>query len=218
MVVGDAGFEAVFAVGSAEASGVGELQAEEEVVGGVGATLFAVAVEECLGEALHGLEVFGSVVELVWVGPALGDDGEGFAAPDELGSGESEVSPASNGVLRGGAVGFGVPAFHWMDAPAVADGAVAYLDRLGQGGTFGGREDLIVAGESGGDLFEVLAELLDGFETADALEVDCHVTVRFLMGDVWFGKVTRERISESSVRTTCQGGGRVAGEHWLLSG
>lgn len=81
---------------------------------------------------------------LVWVGAAIGLHGSGFATPDELRAAKAEVPPTAKRVLRRRAIAVGVPTFHGMDAPAIADLETTDDDRLGQWRTFGGRQNAIV--------------------------------------------------------------------------
>ena len=78
----------------------------------------------------------------VWLGFArpIGLHGGGLAAPDELGAAAAEVAPAAERVLAGRAVAIGVPAFHRMNAPAIADAAAGDRHRLGQRRTLRGRK------------------------------------------------------------------------------
>ncbi len=63
--------------------------------------------------------------ELVGVGPALIGDGGRLAAPDQLGTACAEPPPPAEQDVGGPAVGARIPAFHRMDAPAVAERAAA---------------------------------------------------------------------------------------------
>ena len=70
--------------------------------------------------------------QLVGVGAAVLADGDGFAAPDQLGAAQAEVVPAPSGQLAGPAVERAVPAFHRQDAPAIAGAQAARLERPGE--------------------------------------------------------------------------------------
>src|SRR5688572_16280098 len=74
---------------------------------------------------------------LVRVGPSIGLDGGGFASPDELCAAQAEVSPAAERVRRRGAISIGVPAFHRMDAPAIAQVEWSDVNRRGKWRAFG---------------------------------------------------------------------------------
>src|SRR6266542_601201 len=58
--------------------------------------------------------------------------GECFAAPDQFGAAFAEMFPAAQCVLGGLAGGGSIPAFHGVDAPAVADDEAANIQRLGE--------------------------------------------------------------------------------------
>jgi hypothetical protein len=122
---------------SQKSPGSGELEADEEVVGGAGAEALAVGALEDIEEVAGPLFGAGDVVvddaDLEGVGAAVFADGEGLAAPDELGAGAAEVLPAAEGVGGGEAALRAVPPFHGVDAPAVADAEVVDGERLGEG-------------------------------------------------------------------------------------
>ena len=130
MVIKKDGVEPAALVRPRESARVRQLQADEEVVGAAVAALmfldqrFAQGGE--IGERFLGQE------QLVRLGPAVGAHGHGLAAPDQLGPARAEAPPAPQRPLAGPAVGFGVPALHRQDAEAVADGASADDERLGQ--------------------------------------------------------------------------------------
>ena len=69
---------------------------------------------------------------LVGIRPAVGLDRGGFATPNPLRAAQAEVPPATQCVGRRRAVGIGVPAFHRMNAPAIADRKAADVERRRQ--------------------------------------------------------------------------------------
>ncbi len=118
MMVGDPRFEA-FIVRAREAAGVGELQADEQIV--VGAERFAMGVAAGGQQIGQAVAVARRGERLIGIRPAVGLHGGRFAAPDQLGAAQAEVPPAAQRVRRRRAIAVGVPAFHRMDAPAIAD-------------------------------------------------------------------------------------------------
>ena len=132
VAVGDDRLRAVLAEGPAEPPGVGQLQACHQAF--VGTEPLPVSAPEQpvqLGDAAGRLR---GADQLVRVGPPLGADGAGLAAPDQLGPRDPEVAPALPHQIRGPAVTGPVPALHGMDGEAVPDAqAASGLDRLRQG-------------------------------------------------------------------------------------
>ena len=171
MAEGDAGFEAGLVVGLAEAAGVGELEADDEVVGGAVALL--VLGDEGFAEPGEAGLVGLVDDELVGVGAAVGPDGHGFAAEDELGAALAEALPAAEDVGGDAAGGGAVPAFHGVDGAAVAEALAVDGDGregLGQGrGAAGG--DGVFAGQLYAERDDVGAEFGDGPEGGDAREL-----------------------------------------------
>ena len=165
VAVEGAGLEGRAGVGAAEAARVGELEADAQV-GGV-AEAFAVGRDEGLAQAGDGGQRGFVEQELVGVGAAIVADGDGLAAPDELGAAEAEALPAAGSQLCGPAVEFAVPALHGQDAPAVADGAEVGVEGLGEGRSGRGQQR-IVERQVGADALEVGAELLDAAQARDA--------------------------------------------------
>ena len=66
--------------------------------------------------------------------------------------------PAPHGMLRGTAVARCVPAFHGVNAPAVAHREIADPDRLGQRRALGRRKDLLVQGNRHAETVEILGQ------------------------------------------------------------
>ena len=97
------------AVGSGPASGVGELEADDEVVVAPGG-----AVRVLQAEAEVAQQPDRAVVddELVGVGPPVVADGHRLAAPDELGPALAEALPPAADEVGRPAVGGAVPALH----------------------------------------------------------------------------------------------------------
>jgi hypothetical protein len=148
---------------------VRELEADEEVVEPTGR--LAVAVEAGLEEQL---EPFGGAVgvvvdhaDLVRVRAAVALHGERLAAPDQLRAAASEMVPPADRVLGGLAVGRAVPAFHRVDAPAVADDEPADVHWLRERAARGGGEDLGVDGQVRPDRAQVRGERRDVLQVSD---------------------------------------------------
>ena len=110
---------------------MGELQADQQVVGG--AVALPVLVDQRAaqpGEAVDGVL---ADAELVGVGAAGVLDGHRLASPYELGAAAAEGAPAPLDQVRGPPVGGSVPSLHGLHAEAVAHGpAVREGQRLGQ--------------------------------------------------------------------------------------
>ena len=144
---------------------MGELEADAQVVGV--AEAFAVGRDEGLAQGGDGGQRGFVEQELVGVGAAIVADGDGLAAPDELGAAEAEALPAAGSQLCGPSVEFAVPALHGQDAPAVADGAEVSVEGPGEGRSGRGQQR-IVERQVGADGVEVGAELFDAAQARDA--------------------------------------------------
>src|SRR5579862_7958091 len=127
MVIEDSGFLLFFVVWPAKSAAMGKLKADEEIVG-IG-EMPAVGIEEIFQEMPDALFGPGVVVvdhaNLVWIGSAVGLNGEGFPAPDELCAGLTEMPPAADAILGGLAIGGTIPPFHGVYAPAISNGKTA---------------------------------------------------------------------------------------------
>src|SRR5690606_15604220 len=66
------------------------------------------------------------------VGTAVGLDSRGFASPDELRAADAEVPPAAENMCGRRSVTVRIPAFHRMNAPAIANSIRTELERPGQ--------------------------------------------------------------------------------------
>src|SRR5262249_43377086 len=82
--------------------------------------------------------------ELIWIGPAVALDGESLAAPNELAAAFAKMLPTADCVFTRPAVGRAVPAFHRMNAPAVADAESADIERLRQRTALGRRQNTLI--------------------------------------------------------------------------
>ena len=141
-MIGDAGFPANLVIGAAEASRVGKLESNEEVVGG--AEVFGMSIRECGEKLAESILISGSGQSLVRVGPPVGLNGSGFASPDELGPTQAKVAPAAESEFGGGTVRICIPTFHGVNAPAVADLYAANLYGLCKwGGLLSGEHGLV---------------------------------------------------------------------------
>ena len=112
--------------GVAPAAGVGQLQADDQVV-----PAEALPVGRS-GRGQQALEVgrrLRADEELARVRPPFGDDGGRFA-PDELGAAGAEALPAAEGQFARAAVQGGVAALHGVDRQPVARGERADAQRL----------------------------------------------------------------------------------------
>ena len=107
------------APGPCPATGVRELQSDQQVVGR------PEALDVCVHEDAPEVgEVAGRVradAELVRVGPALRRHRHGLAPPDQLGATTAEPRPAASDQVGGPAVAGAVPALHRQDRPTIAD-------------------------------------------------------------------------------------------------
>src|SRR5579872_5703277 len=128
MAIEDARFGFAGDVGAAVATGVGELQADDEAVGAAHRAF--VLFHESGAHAGEAAARVRRDDDLIGIGTAGVIDGGGFAAPDELGAALAEALPAADGVVAGIAVGRAVPAFHGIYGDAITDLYIATLDRF----------------------------------------------------------------------------------------
>ena len=165
--------------GLAEPPGVGELQADQQVVGG--AVALPVLVDQRAAQAGQIVDGVLADAELVGVGAAGVLDGHRLASPDQLGAAPAEGAPAPLDQVRGPPVGGAVPSLHGLHAEAVAHGAAVRKGQrlrqrpggiaLGEGKLFGDAE-----------LVQVLGELLCGLQRCDATIRRCHTATLTRIG------------------------------------
>ena len=110
-----------------EASGVGQLEGDDSI--GVRAVGLTVGRSNGVDEESESPLPERRAEELPGIGTAIGDHGHRLSPPDELGSTDSEVAPATQQRVGGAPVCGCVPALHRMDAPPVADDASADCER-----------------------------------------------------------------------------------------
>ena len=143
VAIEDARLGLVRSVGAAVAAGVGELEADDEVVGAAHGAF--VLFDEGGAHAGEAVACVRGDDDLIWVRAACVIDGGGFATPDEFGAALAEALPAADGVVGGIAVGSAVPAFHGINGDAIADFYIATLDGFEE--RRARAVDFIVAGE-----------------------------------------------------------------------
>ena len=128
MVVGNLWLKSLLIVRSGEASGMSQLQSNQQVVSAADVFQMSLLKENSQPfQIAHCLRVD---QELVGVGTTVGSDSHCFTAPDEFRSAESEILPATTGQVCRTAVSCSVPAFHRQDTPAIADSAANRTQRL----------------------------------------------------------------------------------------
>ena len=175
----DPGLGARLVRGAAEAPGVGELQADQQVV--AGSVALPVLVDQRAAQAGQVVDGVLADAELVGVGAAGVLDGHRLAPPDELGAASAEGAPAPLDQFRGPPVGGAVPSLHGLHAEPVAHGAAV---RQGQG--LGQRAGGIALGEGElpGDAepVQVFGELLGGLQRRDATVRGCHAVTLARIG------------------------------------
>ena len=121
MAEGHPGLEAGLLVGAAEAPGVGQLEAHQEVVAPPEGPL--VGRHQGLAQAGDPGGVLLVEDQLVGVGPPVRAHRHRLAPPDQLGPAEAEALPAPEHRRRDAPRGRPVPALHGLRAPAVPDPA-----------------------------------------------------------------------------------------------
>ena len=168
VAVGHAGFPALLVMRTAEPAGVGELEADDQVVDRTPAS-------EVLG--LEDADEFGdaSLVlliddQLVHVRATIGAHGHGLGTADQLRTARAEALPASLHLLGDAASRGAVPAFHRVDGDTVTDGLAVDLraaDWLREGITSTGFNGVLER-QVGSDAGAMGAEISDSLERRDA--------------------------------------------------
>ena len=142
VAVGDDRFEFGIVVRLAEATRMGELQADDDVVS-VFAGRFFVRGDDALA---HGRDIALALLghdELLGIGAAVGAHGASLAAPQELGAGKTEAPPAAFGVLGRAAVALAIPAFHRLNRQTMADGHSVEFERRAERRLWPMRDDVV---------------------------------------------------------------------------
>src|SRR5204863_188455 len=125
-------FELFLVVGTAESTGVGELQTDQEIVGlshrrAVG---FQTRVEKNPRAFFGALHVVIDHTDLVRIGATITLNRKCLTPPDQFTTTPPEVFPSPNRMLARLTRGRAVPAFHRVYTPSIADDKTADIDRL----------------------------------------------------------------------------------------
>src|SRR5258706_11116079 len=96
-----------------------ELKADHQIV--CGAIEFLVSGHQGFADPRQARFVVFADNELVWVGPAIGSHGHGFAAVNEFCAALAESMPAPHDLVGYPAAGSAIPAFHWLNGKAITD-------------------------------------------------------------------------------------------------
>ena len=143
VVVEHTGLHPRIVIGLAETARMGELQTDHEIL--VVSHGLAVRLHQRFAQAGDVGLVAGVHDQLARIGTAVMAHRHGLATPDHFGPGQTEMSPATAGVVAGAAVGCAIPTLHRVNGIAVANGEGAHLQRLGHDG-FGAGLQLVIAG------------------------------------------------------------------------
>lgn len=104
------------------------------------------------------------------IGPAIGSNGDCFAAPDQLGSALTESSPASSHQIARRSIALCIPAFHGEDGKPIGKRPPHGLKRLGERAGWG-RFKGGIEFQSKSQLGEPALEILSGFERGELGDV-----------------------------------------------
>ena len=118
MAVRNARLGALGVVGPAEAAGVRQLKADDEIVGG--SVPLSMGRHQRLSQPSQIAFVLFVNDELVRIRPAIGPHRHGLAPENELRAAFAETPPAPLHLFRDAARRGAVPAFHRLDGPAIA--------------------------------------------------------------------------------------------------
>src|SRR3569623_368632 len=105
---------------------MGELKTDNEIVGI--AKVLLVGFDERIAQGSHAGFVRLVQDDLVGICASFGNYSHGFPAPDEFSATFAEALPASDHRLGHAPRGGAVPAFHRMNGPAIANGAIIPLE------------------------------------------------------------------------------------------
>ncbi len=164
-MVGDPRCAAEVIGGFAESAGVRQLQADQQAIERTERR--AVCIRQLGEQGSQASSVRWRGERLVGIGASIGSYGGGLAAPDELGAAAAKVAPPPQRVLTRGSIAVGVPAFHRMDAPAIADVIAGDLDRRGHRRAFCCRQDSLVGRQRNSQLGKSSLERGDVFQLSD---------------------------------------------------
>src|SRR5216684_8053461 len=110
--------QAELVIGLAEAAGVRQLEADDQVL------CVSEPARVCRNQVLPEFRKFHLVRliddELIWIGPSIGTHGHGLAAQNQLRAAFAEPAPTPNDFFSDTAGGGPVPAFHRLDGIASA--------------------------------------------------------------------------------------------------
>ena len=173
VVINDSRFELIFAVWSAESSGMRQLQSCQQVIHCRATEALGMSTCQRVQQIAHRGSIFGAVEQLIRIGSSICLYRKGFTAPDKFATGQAEVLPASDCQVTRSSVGSCVPAFHWMHAPAVSHGEAADGDRVGQRRALSCRKWFVIQWQVDLQVRQVLSEFIDGFQCSDSLPVHC---------------------------------------------
>ena len=162
------GLVAALVMGTRVAARVDELEADEQVV--LAPEVGDVLGDEALPHRRDRAQVPLGDEQLLGIIPPVLADGDGLAAPDQLGARSAEAEPPPESQLGGRAVGIAVPALHRQDREPVADRPAIDDHRLRQGGV-GAVGDVVVERDLGAAMRERLAESVGGLEGGDAGDI-----------------------------------------------
>src|SRR5437667_2753813 len=165
MVIEDGGLEPGLLVGPRKPPRVGQLKADEEVVGRAKAELVLLDQRRSQG-CDRGFRAVNEQ-ELVGIRAPVVAHRNRLASPDQLGAALPEALPAAHGEVAGFALPGPVPAFHRENAEPVSDGPAFEPARAGQR-RFGARFQSLVKLELNAQRGKVRAERLRRFERRDS--------------------------------------------------
>ena len=130
VAIQNARLHAHLVVGLAKTPGVRQLQADHQT--GIVPHCFAVRSHQGVAQGGNAGLAGGGHSELVGIGAAVMAHRHRFTAPDHLGPGQAEITPAADGVVGRPAILQTIPAFHRLDRKPIADGEFAHLQRHAQ--------------------------------------------------------------------------------------
>src|SRR5262245_50082907 len=146
-----------------------------------------VRLDERLAQRADGALGRGGQHQLIWIRPALGTDGHGFPAPDELRAAQPEPLPPPEREIAWTAVGGSVPAFHREDREPVAHAHALRLERRAER-RLACRRELTIEVEIDPRRAEVALEGVGGLERRHARIAITHRAPR-----AWTGMRNRTR-------------------------
>ena len=163
-MIGDSRFQTAV-VGPAETAGMSELQSNDKVV--ARPKLLTMRGGQSGEQRGQPLPIGRRGQRLMRARSTVFLNGRRLATPNQLCAASAELPPTPKGQFRRRSVAVRVPAFHRVDAPAVADFQTAHLERFRERRLLLGREHRVIDRQFQTERVESLAQRFHGLQLGD---------------------------------------------------